>query len=203
MNTDPTGQWYDLEKWRVPSIRAMETVLGNSDDMQYHAPVLFDAGAEMGGAPDIIKFSCHGEWIAFVTSELIGRDNQVRNSLGNYELMLCLSKDVEDRWATDMLCTLAYATLGAAFEPGETCDIGETPEGSSTSGFLFSGYARFPVHGRECGLLLCIGITEPEMRFCHAKPGLFSRAKGPARLEEMLRSSSVYPVTDFFRRSLV
>jgi hypothetical protein len=98
---------------------------------------------------------------------------------------------------------LALATLDTAFNPGETCDIGETPQGSLLSGFLFSEYARFRVNDRDCGLLLCIGITQPELRLCHKKPNLFARARGPARLEEMLRTSGVFPVTDFSRRSLV
>jgi hypothetical protein len=207
MITGPSGKGYakgyDLEKWREPSIRAMEAVLGRKDDREYHAPIFFDAGAELGGAPDIIKFSSQGNWIAYATSELIGRDNQVRNSLGNYELMICLPREFEDHWATDILTVMAYHTLAAALNPGETTDIGNAPQGSSITGLLLSEYARFPVHDRPCGLLLCIGITELEMQFCHQKPWLFSRAKGPAKLEKMLKQSSTYPVTDFYRPSLV
>ena len=202
MNADP-DQKYDLEKWRVPSINATEAILGDADYSEYHAPILFDAGAEMGGAPDIIKFSGRGEWVAYVTAELIGRDNQIRNTIGNYELMLCLPKGVEAHWATDMLAALAYASLEAAFEPGETCDIGETPEGSTITWLLFSEYARFRVRDRACGLLLCIGITEPEMRLCHRRAGFLWLGKGSARLQRMLRGSGVYPVTDFFRISVV
>jgi len=181
----------------------MEAVLGTADDQEYHAPIPFDAGADLGGEPDVVTFSSQGDWIAYVTTELIGRDLQVPNALGNYELMMCLPKDVEDHWATDMLCTLAHATLQAAFNPGETCDIGETPEGSSLAGLLFLEYARLQLEARDCGLLLCIGITEPEWRLCHKKPGIFSRIPGPTKLEQLLRESGVYPVTDFYRASLV
>src|SRR5262249_31894424 len=87
---------YDRDKWWKPRIEALEVILGPQGKMDLHAPIFFDAGAELGGAPDIHTFTRHVKGVvAYVTAELIGRDNQLANELGNYEVMICLPKEVE------------------------------------------------------------------------------------------------------------
>src|SRR5262249_17981556 len=87
----PFATEYDRDKWWQPRVKALEKILGPQGDTDLHAPIFFDMGAEMGGAPDVHTFPKHKKrTVAYVTAELIGRDNQVPNKLGNYEIMACL-----------------------------------------------------------------------------------------------------------------
>jgi hypothetical protein len=87
----PFAEAYDKEHLWRPRAKALEKILGAQGDMDLHAPIFFDMGAELGGAPDVHTFPRHKKgMVAYVTGELIGRDNQLHNELGNYELMICL-----------------------------------------------------------------------------------------------------------------
>jgi hypothetical protein len=187
---------YDKEKWWQPRVKALEKILGLQGDMDLHAPIFFDFGSELGGAPDVHTFTRHKKGVvAYVTAELIGRDNQPANKLGNYEVMICLPEEIETDVAATILTPLAYYSLEQPLNPGDTSDLGELVEGSKLTALLFSDYGRFTVLGRQCGLLLCIGITQREAKYA---------AKQPAgALERKLRDEGVYPVTDFERESVV
>ncbi len=89
ISEDEWGAWADAR------VDAMETILGPCDDIEGHAAIPFDLGADIGGGADIIYFEKHSNGIVSVTSELIGRDDQVENDLGNYELAIC-HRDEED-----------------------------------------------------------------------------------------------------------
>ena len=184
---DPTEWWEDR-------MAAMESVLGKSDGMVSHAVVPFQFGYDAGGRADVVHFREHVPGIVYVTSELIGDDLQLQNALGNYELAICHRK--EETWCAQTISSLAYYTLDARLEPGQTMDIGPAaPPGSVISAFLFNDFGRFTVRGRKAGLLLCIGITPDELSACQR-----GNLQG---VEAGLRSRSVYPFTDFQRGSVL
>jgi hypothetical protein len=192
----PFAKDYDRDKWWRPRVKALEKILGPQGDTDLHAPIFFDMGAEMGGAPDLHTFPRHKKGVvAYVTAELIGRDNQIPGELGNYEIVICLPRDFEPEVAATILTPLAYYTLEQALNPGDTSDLGELVEGSSLTALLFSDYGRFTVLDRPCGLLLCMGITRREAKYKAKQP--------PGTLERRLRESGVYPVTDFARESVI
>jgi hypothetical protein len=187
----PEDEW---TRWWDARVAAMETVLGPCDDVVGHAAIPFDIGADNGGGADIIYFKKHVKGIVSVTSELIGRDDQVENDLGNYELIIC-HRD-EENWGPDLISRLAYYTLQARINPGETMDIAEAaPEESTTVALLFLNYGTFKVRKRKAGLLLCIGITADELKFC--------RAGKREKVESALKAAKVYPFTDLYRKSAV
>jgi len=180
--------------WWNARVAAMDRILGPHDDLVGHATVPFDVGADLGGAADIVYFQVKPSGVVAVTSELIGRDDQVENQLGNYELMICERSDAE--WGAGIISRLAYYTLEAELNPGETVGLGDAcPEGSPIVALLFFDYARFEVLGRSAGLLLCVGITEDELQACQDGRRL--------EVEHALRSASVYPFTDLFRDSVL
>jgi hypothetical protein len=192
----PFDTEYGKDKWWQPRVKALEKILGPQGDTDLHAPIFFDMGAELGGAPDVHTFPRHKKGaVAYVTAELIGRDNQPANELGNYEIMICLPKDFEVEIVGGILTPLAYYTLEQPLNPGDTSDLGEIVEGSKITALLFSDYGRFTVLNRQCGLLLCMGITQREMKYAAKQP--------PGALERKLREADVYPVTDFERESVV
>jgi hypothetical protein len=181
------------DSWWDARLSALEQILGPSDGVVGHSPVPFDLGHDVGGAADVLYFREHLPGIATVTAELIGREEQGRNRLGNYELMICEKEDPS--WGASIISKLAYYTLDARLEPGETLDLGDSvPSGSTITAFLFSEYARFPVRQLPCGLLLCLGITKQELAAC--------RRGRAAEVEAVLRKDGVYPFTDL-RRSTV
>src|SRR3990172_4485853 len=130
----------EWEQWWNARVAAMESVLGETDEILGHAPVPFDFGPENGGAADIVFFRHHLDGIVYVTCELIGRDDTIPNTLGNYELMICHRDD--EHWGSNLISQLANYTLEAELNPGDTMDIGPAaPEGSSISALLFFEYA--------------------------------------------------------------
>jgi hypothetical protein len=182
----------EFQRWWDARVSAMERVLGKSHDMHGHAVIPFQFGPAMRGAADIVYFHEHLDGIVSVTSELIGRDEQIFNSLGNYELMIC-HRD-EETWGPNIISQLAHYTLEAELNPGETMDIGPAaPDGSTIDALLFLKYATFPVRGRNCGLLLCIGITADELARC--------REGHRPEVEAALKRNGIYPYTDLYRMS--
>jgi len=162
--------------------------------MHGHAVIPFQFGPDMGGAADIIYFHQHIDGIVSVTSELIGCDEQIRNALGNYELMIC-HRD-EEECGPNIISQLARYTLETELNQGETMDIRPAvPEGSTIDALLFLEYARFSVLDRDCGLLLCIGITADELAAC--------REGNTSRVESALKKHKIYPYTDLYRDSVM
>jgi suppressor of fused protein SUFU len=183
----------DKDEWKLwwdARLAVMEGVLGKSDDMVGHATIPFD----IGGAADIVCFHHHVNGIVSVTAELIGCDEQIKNRLGNYELMICQRQ--KDDWGDNLISQLAQYTLDSKLEPGETMDIGSAvPDGATIAALLFFKYATFRVRGRKCGLLLCLGITADELAAAHA-------GRRDA-VEQALVESGVYPFTDVARKSVL
>jgi hypothetical protein len=188
---EATNDWQAMWDARLTAI---ESVLGKSESVVGHSPIPFHFGSELGGAADVIYFRHHRPGIVAVTSELIGDVEQVRNQLGNYELMICQRESVE--WGARIISRLAYYTLQAELNPGETMGIeSAAPEGSSIKAFLFFDYARFDVRGQRAGLLLCVGITEDELHAC--------RHGRTAEIEDALKTADVFPFTDLNRKSVL
>jgi hypothetical protein len=184
----------DSESWWDDRLAAMESVLGRSDGMVTHAVVPFRFGYEAGGRADVVHFRKHIEGVVYATCELIGIDDQIPNSLGNYELAICHRSTEE--WGVGVINSLAYYTLDAKIEPGQTMDIGAArPSGSIISALLFTDFGRFVVRGRDAGLLLCIGITPDELVAC--------RNGYRDEVEAALASKGVYPFTDVQRWSVL
>lgn len=191
MAGETPSEW---QAWWDARVAAIESVLGASDEVVGHALIPFHFGFEAGGTADVIYFRHHVPGVVAVTSELIGCDKQVPNRLGNYELMICQRDHVE--WGAGIISRLAYYTLDAEVNPGETMDLGSsTPEGATISALLFFDYARLTVRERPAGLLLCVGITRDELQACR-------QGRRP-EVEAGLKAAGVYPFTDLFRKSVL
>lgn len=189
--TDDSDEWM---LWWDARLAAMESLLGKSHDTVGHGTIPFQLGAELGGTADIVYFHHHVKGVVSVTAELIGNEDQLPNSMGNYELAICSRDDHE--WGDYVIGQLAHYTLEAVIEPGQTMDIGPaTPEDSTISAFLFCDYGQFKVRDQDAGIVLCLGITADELHMCRngARP----------RLESLLQSKGVFPFTDLYRKSVV
>lgn len=194
MNTMTSRDTDDHQYWWNARLRALERIYGKADKTVGHAPVPFSFGPDEGGAADVLYFRNHAPGVLTVTAELIGTDDQVRSSLGNYELAICHRS--AETWGPNLISRLAYHTLETPLEPGETMDIGPiAPDGSGIAALLFESYGRFEIEGRKAGVLLCIGITEEELKWC-------LRGKS-AEIVQLLKARSIFPFTDFGRQSVV
>lgn len=194
MNTLTARDTDEHEYWWAARLRALEKIYGKASKVVGHAAVPFYLGAEAGGAADVMYFRNHVPGVLTVTAELIGSEEQVRSTLGNYELAIC-HRDAET-WGPNLISRLAHHTLESPLEPGETMDIGPiAPEGSGIAALLFESYGRFEVEGRKAGVLLCIGITEEELKWC-------LRGKS-AEIVQHLKARSIFPFTEFGRQSVV
>lgn len=184
------NQW---KRWWNARTEAMEAVLGEMDGEVLHAAIPFQLGVDLGGTADVVSFSQNLDGIAYVTSELIGMDDQAPGELGNYELMICHRTPCD--WGPRIIRLLAHYTLDTPLNPGDTMDIGPaTPEGSTIGALLFLEYAKFRVLGRAAGLLLCIGITQDELDV--------KLEQDSSVVEQRLKERDVYPYTDLNRQSV-
>ncbi len=172
----------------------MEEAFGKSADVVLHATVPFDFGYDAGGRADVVQFRDHIDGTVYVTCELMGRSEQIANGLGAYELALC-HRTNED-WGAAVISALAYYTLDARIDPGQTMDLGASvPKGSRITAFLFDEFATIEMMGKRAGVLLCIGITSDELAAC--------RRGQHERVLKALKSKGIYPFTDLGRRSVL
>lgn len=180
----------DWQKTWDARLAALEHEFGKSDDKIATSPVPI----YLGGGADVLTFKKHVDGVAYVTAGLIGDDGQQKTPLGQYELMMCFRS--ENDWAPALLSRLAPYTFQAALNPGETMEIGPAmPEGSTIAALLFVSYRQFKVNDTAAGILLCIGITDSELKKC--------RAEGPDAVLAALKEHGVYPYTDTKRDSLI
>jgi hypothetical protein len=174
-------------------VEGLHNLLGPSEDMHLHAVVpLF-----LGGSADVLEFRNHIDGHCYVTSDLTGDDSQLKNSLGNYELMICTREKVD--WAPNLISKLALYTFEAVLEPGETMDIGPAlPDGSRASALLFVkpelSNNQFYVDGSQCGLLLCLTIMPDELEL--------KMKSGSEPLVRALKEKGVFPFSDLNRESV-
>jgi hypothetical protein len=168
---------------------ALTPLLGAPGDTVFHATIPFEF-RDAGGSADVVPFPHFVSGMTYVTCELTGSDvGQLPSSLGQYELMICTKG--ESPMAADFIARLACYTCDAVIEAGETMDIGEFFEDTSLRAMLFAHpiepSARFRVLDQDCGLLLCVGITEDELEF--------AKGHGRDRLLELLKEHNVFPYT--------
>ncbi|HEY9788462.1 MAG TPA: hypothetical protein V6D17_23940 [Candidatus Obscuribacterales bacterium] len=145
---------HEAELWWGACLQAMESIFGPADNSVLRSPVPFDAGFEAGGRANVLAFRKTLSGVAYATCELIGRDDQVHTPLGNYELVICHRQD--DSWGPNLISSLAYYTLQASLNPGETMSLPPEWVGDGTvKALLFLELTRMTVRNRQCGLLVC------------------------------------------------
>jgi hypothetical protein len=188
----------DSDDWRLvwdARQQALEAVLGPPTERVFHAVIPLD----LGGSADVLEFRKHVPGSTYVTADLVGPlSGQPQNTLGQYELMIC-TREPED-WAPNLISRLARYTLEAVLEPSETMDMAPAlPEGSAISAFLFTQPQlvsnELHVLGQRCGLLLCLGITTPELQACFEGRS--------SELLAALKSAGVFPYSDLRRKSVL
>ncbi len=188
---------YDLEHEELWNMRmqALEKLYGRPEEYVGHAPIPFFLGNSVGGATDIVYFDNHINGRLSVTADLIGRKDQRKSKLGHYELAI-VHRDKEEQWGPNAISKLAYYTLEAILQPGETMDVGEVaPEQSSIDAFMFFDYGRFQILNQDCGVLLCMGITKEEKEACfEGREDAVIRA---------LKEKNIFPYTDIQRESVI
>jgi len=172
----------------------LSRLLGAPDDTVLTSP----RPLYLGGFADVLTFRNFVQGVTYVTGGLTGVDGtrQRPNADGrNYELMICTRAD--ERWASGLISRLAPYTMQTAINPGETMDCPAFPD-SELTGLLFASPhlpAQFTFGGTQYDLLLCIGITAPELSRC--------RRDGSAPVLRTLEEQHVFPFTDLRRTSPV
>jgi hypothetical protein len=179
-------QWTDR-------LKAMEAGLGPQDEVVWSTKI----GMVSGGDASIVTFSgAIDGGIVYSTAELTGVGTGVEQVPAadddlKFELIMCCKADDEavGKMAPVMLSRLAPYTLMNQLGAGQTMDVGEIP-GTNIRGLVFDrweGRERFSFDGCDCGLLLCMALTEQEVA---AIPAI-----GGGGLLERLRASDYYPWT--------
>lgn len=173
-------------------VAVLEQELGPKDKAVIHAII----GFESGGPPDVLLFR-HAQGVKglfYVTSDLLFFQAQPKNSLGRYELAICMS--AENKWAGRLLFKLSRATAQEAFDEGHTADITAWVGAEcAIKGLLFTKLVSFDFEGESFGVLLGVGITRAELDYAleHDSADLLSR----------LKAAEVFPVTNLDRVSVV
>lgn len=188
----PEAPRIDFRQLYKAFVPILERELGPKDKAVSHALI----GFEFGGPPDLLLFR-HAPGVRgvfYVTSDLLFFERQPKNSLGRYELAICVPK--ENKWAENILYKLAQATVEEVFDVGDTADITAwvDPE-CAIKGLLLTKLAAFEFGGQTFGALLCVGVTRAELDYAlqHGSEDLLRR----------LKASQVFPVTDPGRVSIV
>lgn len=132
--------------------------------------------------------------MTYVTAAMIGDSESKPNSLGQYELMICLRKD--SPWAPQLISQLARYSTMEVLEPNDTMEIGPAlPQPTKLSNFLFLPYAKLKVDGKDSSVMLCMAITTDELKFI--------QKHDVEELVAKLKTAQVYPFTDLKRKSVL
>ncbi|MBN1346101.1 MAG: suppressor of fused domain protein [Phycisphaerae bacterium] len=178
------------DEWKQATTEALTKILGEPDDRMFMSmhPLA------KGGGSHVLVFRNHIKGVVYATHELIGSGLQVRNALGNYELMIC--HRAESSWGPGIVSILAQELLESPVKPwGMKNAARHVPSNSTLTSFLFIPYAEFAVRDRPGAVLLVVGVTEDEMEACIA-----------GRTEEVVKrlgEAGVLPYTDFNRESVL
>ena len=182
----------DYRKLYDAFVTVLERELGRKEESVIHAIM----GFEFGGPPDLLLFrNAPGvKGTFYVTSDLLFFDRQPKNSLGRYELAICLPK--ESVWAEHVLFKLSQATVEEVFDVGHTADISAWLDPScSIKGLLFTRLVSFDFEGLAFGALLCVGVTRDELEF--------ALKNGSEAVIKRLKAAGIFPVTDIERTSVI
>ena len=193
MSTSRPVEKNDEQDVWAARIAALTPILGRPSDTVFHAVVPF----YLGGFADVIEFPNYVPGMTYVTADLTGEDvGQLPNSLGNYELMICVHENLSR--AADLISKLARYTCDSKLEPGDTMDLGDHFSGSAIKALLFTHpsdqLVQFDLLGQRCGLLLCIGITGEELSL--------KQTDGSASLLALLMEHGIFPYTVLQRESV-
>lgn len=171
----------------------LKGILGEPHDTVLHALVPFDFGWDNGGAADVYLYKKHIDGVVYITGDLIGKEQQ-ESDAGNYELMIC--HRIDTKWGPELISNLAYYTLDASINSGETMDLGGNfvLKDSKITAVIFDKYSDFQLYGVKYGLMLIIGITKDELAWKNKNDG--------TALIEKLKQHKVYPFTDINRESI-
>jgi hypothetical protein len=188
----PKKKAVDYRKLYNEFVVALETRLGTKEDAVIHAII----GFEFGGPPDVLLFKQAPDISGtfYVTSDLLFCEHQPKNSLGRYEVAICLPEERE--WAEHILFKLSHATLEEVFDVGHTVDITPWVEDTcAIKGLLITQLISSQFSEPPFGALLCIGVTRPELDY--------ALEHGSRELLSLLESKTKFPCTDLSRASVV
>ncbi len=174
---------------QIDVTRALAKRFGEMDEVIGHASVPLS----LGGSADVAWFRNGSEQVVCTTTDLATNGSQLRNTQGNYELVIITEN--KDEFAANLISQLAPYTFEAVLGTGQTMDIGEaTPEESTLSALYFEALEPLKIHGHQIGLLLCFGITESELS--HYLSG------DESNLIQSLEEKGIFPLTSWERPSL-
>jgi hypothetical protein len=188
----PDAPAIDYRKLYENFVPVLERELGRKEDAVIHAIV----GFEFGGPPDLLLFR-HAPGVKgtfYVTSDLLFFERQPKNSLGRYEVAICLP--MENKWAEHILYKLSQATVEEAFDVGDTADITAWVEvDCAMKGLLFAKLVSFEFGGQPFGALLCLGVTRSELDY--------ALERGSEDLLGRLKAAGAFLITDLNRAPVV
>lgn len=182
----------DYRKLYRAFVPVLERELGRKEDAVIH-PII---GFEFGGPPDLLLFrdTPGVKGTTYVTSDLLFFERQPKNSLGRYEVAICLS--TESEWAQHVLFKLAQATVEEVFDVGHTADITTWVDPECViKGLLFTKLVSFEFGGQPFGALHSVGITRNELDYV--------LKHGSDELLRPLKAAGAFPATDLNRASVV
>jgi hypothetical protein len=141
---------------------ALEKVFGPSEENIFTSMIPI----YIGGKCDVMVFKKHVKGVAYVTAGLTQTSEQPPSELGQYEMVMCSRKPNDD--LAGLLSELSNYTLSSTLSPHDTIDMGEDqPKGVTMRALLALEYepakGGFDLMGKQCGLLLLVGITAAEL----------------------------------------
>lgn len=159
------------------------------------------------GPVDIAEFDRGSDGSILATYALTGNygSDQLLNTLGEYEFAIHIKptnpnldiSTLNDQ-AAELLRALAAMSKSRVVESGDTAGPMELPWNDLTH-ILFYNIADesspFLVMGESCGMMMCIGITDDELRFI--------KQNGHAKFIDRMKSTHLFPYTNPHRKSIV
>lgn len=125
------------------------------------------------------------QFVTCVTCELAPRSEQQRNSSGGYELLMTCD---DEKWCSAALTRLAQMSLEVIFDHGHTVDIGPwVGPAFPVQGIAFEHFATVCFERRDYGILLCQGLSRPELEF--------AQQFDVEQLLQRRRAKGIYPKT--------
>ena len=179
----------DVSELSKAFFKAIDEQVGAFDrPIRFH-PFPFDAG---GSLNFLTVGSRLKSPVTYVSWDLFGHAAQKRGALGRYELvMTCDDPD----WATNIVTKIGRQSLQEVFDPGDTLDIGPWVEpNGAIQGIIFEQAFQTRIGDEPCGLLRCLGVTRPELKF--------ASEKGVSPLLEVLKRKGIYPNTLIGRKTV-
>jgi Suppressor of fused protein (SUFU) len=171
--------------------RAIDETIGPFDRPFQFRVFPFNAGGDLNFLT--VGVGRHEPFITYVSWDLFGHEQQKRGSFGRYELLATCD---DEPWCSDVLTKIGRLSLQEVFEPGDTLDIGPWVDAeASIQGIVFEDAFSTQLKHEHCGLLRCIGVTQPELEF--------AMRHGASAFVERLKRADIYPRTAIHRRESI